>query len=147
MNYCLEKYLKNQGIILFSYNVEYTFGPSGCINCIKSIGEKYIENILLLNRIQFVPQKRFEKCKNKIELPFDFYLVDYNICIEFDGTHHYQIKKTHGGFDRLVTQKENDRIKTKFCKDNNIKLFRIKYDDNLKESVQDILDFIKNKKF
>jgi very-short-patch-repair endonuclease len=97
------------------------------------------------NNIKFKPQKRFDDCKNTIQLPFDFYLFDYNICIEFDGTYHYQINKKFGGFDRLVRQKENDKIKTKYCHSKGIKLFRIKYTDNLKESVQDILDYIKNK--
>lgn len=116
----------------------------GCKHCNKSRGEKYIENQLKLNKINFDPQKRFDDCRNKIQLPFDFYLPNYDICIEFDGTHHYQIKNGLGGFDRLVKQKENDRIKTNYCQNKGIKLFRIKYTDNLKESVQDILDYIKN---
>lgn len=105
----------------------------------KSRGEKYIETQLLLNNIKYKEQKRFNDCKNVIPLPFDF-------CIEFDGIHHYQIKNVHGGFDRLVKQKENDRIKTKYCKDNNIKLFRIKYTDDIKKEVQNILDYIKKNK-
>lgn len=116
---------------------------SGCPFCNKSRSEKYIETQLIIKNISFETQKRFKDCKNKIALPFDFYLPKYNICIEYDGTHHYEIKRTHGGFDRLVQQRENDNIKTKYCKDNNITLYRIKYTDNLNDSIQDIFDFIK----
>jgi len=118
---------------------------SGCQNCNKSRGEKYILNRLKQNNIKFETQKRFEECRNKIHLPFDFYLPDFNICIEYDGIIHYEIRNNLGGFERLVQQKINDRIKNKFCIDNNIKLFRIKYSDNIKESFQTIIDYIKNK--
>jgi len=35
-------------------------------------------------KIKYINQKRFKKCKNKLPLPFDFYLPDLNICIEYD---------------------------------------------------------------
>jgi Zn finger protein HypA/HybF involved in hydrogenase expression len=116
---------------------------SGCPNCNRSVGEKYIEKELLKNGIEFITQKRFSDCRNKIPLPFDFYLPDYNLCIEYDGVHHYIIRDVHGGFDRLVKQKENDRIKNKYCIDNNINLFRIKYTDNIKNEIKNILNYIK----
>jgi len=128
----------------FSQRASHHLNGSGCLNCNKSRGEKYIENKFKLHNIDYITQKRFDDCRNKIPLPFDFYLPKYNLCVEFDGTHHYEIKKIHGGFDRLVKQKENDRIKTKYCYTNNIKLYRIKYTDNLKDSIQDIFDYIKN---
>lgn len=117
----------------------------GCTNCIKSKGEIYIENILISNNIKYNSQHRFKNCRNKLPLPFDFYLPFYNICIEYDGIYHYEVKNKFGGFDRLITQKHNDEIKTNYCCDNNIKLFRIKYTDNLQTAVQDILNYIKNK--
>jgi formylmethanofuran dehydrogenase subunit E/very-short-patch-repair endonuclease len=128
----------------FLQSPKHHLNGSGCSNCYKSRAEKFIETQLILKNINFDTQKRFSDCKNKIALPFDFYLSDYNICIEFDGTHHYEIKRTHGGFDRLIQQRENDKIKTKYCNDNNITLYRIKYTDNLKDSIQDIFDFIKH---
>lgn len=117
---------------------------SGCSVCNKSRAEKYIENQLKIKNINFEIQKRFSDCKNKIALPFDFYLPDYKICIEFDGTHHYEVKRTHGGFDRLIKQRENDKIKTKYCIDNNITLYRIKYTDNLNDYIQCVFDYIKH---
>ena len=43
--------------------------------------------------IIFLPQHRFKDCVDKIPLPFDFYLPDYNTCIEFNGIQHYKPKE------------------------------------------------------
>ena len=46
------------------------------------------------------------------------------MCIEFDGQQHYQNKY---GLDSLKVTQYHDKIKNDYCKDNNIKLLRIKY--------------------
>ena len=38
----------------------------------------------------FESQKRFKDCKDKRQLPFDFYLPSYNVCIEYQGEQHYR---------------------------------------------------------
>lgn len=131
----------------FEQKPRYHLNGSGCSICNKSKSELYIETQLKKHNIFFISQKRFDDCRNKIHLPFDFYLPDYNICIEFDGILHYEMRKSSDGFNRLLNQRENDKIKTKYCYDNNIKLYRIKYTDNLKDSIQDIFDYIKNNFF
>jgi len=97
----------------------------GCLN--KSKGEIYIEKILNENKIQYIPQKRFDDCKNKRTLPFDFYLPMYNTCIEFDGSQHTKSVEFWGGEERLADVQHNDAIKTQYCKNNNINLIRIPY--------------------
>ena len=66
----------------------------GClgIRTVKSKGESIIHHFLLKHNIAVQFQKRFEGCKNVIPLPFDFYLPDYNMCIEFNGRQHYNWK-------------------------------------------------------
>jgi hypothetical protein len=103
----------------------------GCPKCNQSKGEKEIEKILIQNNIEFENQKRFKNCINKKTLPFDFYLPKYNICIEFDGIQHFETLDIFGGEIEFKKRKINDIIKNKFCKDNNIKLIRIKYDENI----------------
>jgi len=56
----------------------------GCPICKESKGEKLISNILEDLKIKFIKQKKFKECKDKRQLPFDFYLPDYNICNEYD---------------------------------------------------------------
>ena len=55
----------------------------GCISCGESKGENIIRLFLIKNNINFIPQYTFQNCRNKKLLPFDFYLPDYNICIEY----------------------------------------------------------------
>ena len=59
-------------------------------------------------------------------MPFDFYLDDYNICIEYQGSQHYKPKFGKESFEYTKT---HDKIKKDFCKNNNIKLVEIHYKD------------------
>ena len=64
--------------------------------------------------------------KKKRVLPFDFYLLDYNTCIEYDGSLHYETGYSETQED-LEDRQKKDNIKTQYCKDHNIKLIRIPY--------------------
>jgi hypothetical protein len=102
----------------------------GCPSCKKSIMEEKIARILENNNIIFIRQKKFENCKNKIMLSFDFYLPNYNICIEYNGKQHYEPIDWFGGIKTLEYIKNNDNIKKNYCKTNNIKFLEISYKDN-----------------
>ena len=78
-------------------------------------------------------QKRFEDCKDKKQLPFDFYLPDYNCCIEYDGRQHFQAIEYWGGEEVFQLTQFHDQIKNDYCKENNIRLIRIKYDEDVSE--------------
>lgn len=99
----------------------------GCPNCNISKGENIILNFLYKNEIKYQREYKFNDCKNKNPLPFDFYLPYYNICIEYDGKQHFQPIDYFGGESAFESQKERDNIKTQYCKENNIKLLRIPY--------------------
>lgn len=60
----------------------------GCPVCTSSKGERIIQSFLKDSKINFVSQKKFENCKDVRSLPFDFYLPDFLVCIEFDGEQH-----------------------------------------------------------
>lgn len=107
----------------------------GCPICNESKGEKNIRKYLIKNNIIFIRQKRFDNCKDKIKLPFDFYLPDYNTCIEFDGEQHFKSVEYWGGEKRLKDTQNKDHIKSTYCKKNNIKLLRIKYTENIQEKL------------
>ena len=105
----------------------------------KSKGEILVENILKKHGIKYIDEKIFSACKNIKYLPFDFYLPEYNICIEFDGQFHYQIV-----YDQttLTNTQIRDKIKTDYCKNNHIPLLRIPYWD-ANNAEQLICNFIK----
>lgn len=109
---------------------------AGCPKCKESLGEKNIREFLIKNNINYISQKRFNNLfyKNKkCKLSFDFYLPDYNLCIEFDGVQHFKPHSFSSDQSEevknknLKTVQERDQIKTEYCKNNNIKLLRISY--------------------
>lgn len=113
---------------------------NGCPNCYESKGEHKIYIFLIAKKIIFVREHIFDACKNKRGLPFDFYLPEYNACIEYDGILHYENKFNSDNFEEI---KVRDNIKTKYCSDNNIPLLRIPYWEY--ENIEKILgDFLSN---
>jgi hypothetical protein len=41
-----------------------------------------------------------------------------------------------GGQERLIETKNNDKIKNNYCKENNILLIRIKFNENIKDRLE-----------
>lgn len=87
-------------------------------------GEDKIIKVLQELNCNFIHQYKIKDCKDKKPLPFDFYLPDYNLCIEFDGQQHYEAK--FGEYNFIQTQ-NHDHIKNEYCKSHNIDLLRIPY--------------------
>ena len=68
-----------------------TTGHTTSCGCYRSKGEKLVKEILNELNIVYKTEKTFKDCINpKTEhvLRFDFYLPDYNCCIEYDGKQH-----------------------------------------------------------
>lgn len=124
----------------FFQNARTHFRGHGCPSCNLSKGEIYIESYLLKNNIKFDKQKKFENCFFKYKLPFDFYLPEYNICIEYDGYQHFNPVNFFGGMKKFNEQKLRDTIKNNFCLENDIKLFRIKFSDDIDKKINDIFN-------
>lgn len=132
----LGKYKNSQTKILIKHNCSecnfsiFEISPNkflqgqGCPVCNQSKGERKIEKYLKQNNINFKRQYRFNGCKYKRTLPFDFYIENLNTAIEYDGEFHY--KEMTIGND-LQLQQKRDMIKDNYCITNNIKLIRIPY--------------------
>jgi hypothetical protein len=103
--------------------------PSGLAP--KSKGEINIENYLKSNNIKFINQYKINECRNLLPLPFDFYLPELNILIEYDGRQHFEPISLFGGNIGLKKRKKNDNIKNKYCEENKIPLLRISYLENI----------------
>ena len=115
----IQKLEKNVNIIckkhgIFQQRVYNHLNGQGCPSCNNSKGENMVETYLVQNNIKYIKQKKFENCKNKRKLPFDFYLPDLNTCIEYDGKYHFESEYIQN----------NDKIKNDFCNDNNINILR-----------------------
>lgn len=114
----------------------------GCIQCNyrRSKPELIIEKFLIDNNISFISEKKFDDCKNKLPLPFDFYLEEMNLIIEYDGKHHFYPIEVWGGEETLERVKNNDSIKNDYCIQNNINLIRINYKQNLIEELKKLFN-------
>jgi very-short-patch-repair endonuclease len=113
----------------------------GCYKCRYSYGEKIIKNFLEEEKINFSSQHKFDGCKNKLKLPFDFYLPEYNLCIEYDGIQHFECIEFFGGKEGFKKRQIHDQIKNEYCKKNNINLIRIKKNEDITKIIN---QFIKN---
>jgi len=112
----------------------------GCQVCNESKGERDIKKILDKCNILYEYQKTFEGCRYKRLLPFDFYLKEYNTCIEYDGLQHDKPISTWGGDEYFNIVKKRYKIKNNYCEKNNIKMLRIKYNENIKDKLDIILN-------
>lgn len=100
-----------------------------CNSCakLKSKGELSVIDFLNNNNIKFKEQYKFKDCKFKKPLPFDFYLYENNILIEYDGIQHFEKVDAFGGEEEFKIIKKRDSIKTEYAKNKSIKLIRIPY--------------------
>jgi len=111
----------------------------GCPKCKNSIGEKIILNFLEINNLKYLSQHKFNECKNTNKLPFDFYLKELNLCIEYQGKQHFEAIDYFGGEKTLKYIQNNDKIKKKFCENNKINLLYINYNENIEEKLKEKL--------
>jgi very-short-patch-repair endonuclease len=97
---------------------------------------------LIENKILFERQKTFEGCinpKTDRKLRFDFYLPNHNMCIEYDGRQHFEAIKRFGGEKGYNLTIYRDRIKNIFCKNKNIEIMRIKYNEKVLSKIKKLV--------
>ena len=112
-----------------------------------SKGELKINNILQDLNINFESQYTFNDCINpntNFKLRFDFYLPDYNCCIEYDGEQHF----IEGCFqsEDLKDRQYKDNIKNQYCEQNGIILIRIPYTEFKKINKEYLISLFEDRK-
>lgn len=144
----IDRYINSSTAILHKClkdNYEWYAYPSnilrgfGCPKCNQSKGEKSIHQWLNNHNIIYISQKTFKDCRDIKPLPFDFYLSDYNMAIEYDGEQHYRPVEYFGGQKSFERTQRHDKIKDEYCKNNNIKLLRIPYFKDIEEELNNFL--------
>ena len=109
---------------------EYLLG-GGCPVCASSKGESEVQRWLKANGYEFVRQWNPENLTGEQALRFDFYLPTAKLCIEYDGRQHYEVVDYFGGKTAYTKLKKRDRMKSKWCLENDTTLIRIKYDQKV----------------
>lgn len=101
-----------------------------CPKCSKrgSVGEKKILEYLEKKKIRYNREYIFDGLPIK---RFDFFLPDFNTCIEFQGIQHSKyVEFFHrGDINNFYSQQERDKEKVLYCEKNNIKLILIQYNE------------------
>jgi hypothetical protein len=123
----------------FKQKPQHHMNGSGCPICKSSKGEIEIQKFLTTNDIKFIKEHKFDGCFDVKKLPFDFYLPELNICIEYDGIQHFNPNHFFGGFSYHTKLKRHDEIKTLYCINNKINIIRIRYNENVVEKLSPIL--------
>lgn len=132
-----------EGHGIFTQTPSSHMNGNGCPKCRNSRGETETERILIKYNIAYEKQKKFDYCKHKNRLPFDFYLIDRNILIEFDGEQHFNKRsRFNKKFNNFESIQRNDKIKTDYCINNNIELIRIHYKEFRNKNIE---NYLKNK--
>ena len=115
---------------------KHVFGQ-GCPVCCSSHGAEKIFLYLKNVGVKFIREFSFEDCRDSYPLPFDFYLPDYNLCIEYQGRQHFEdieAWQKHGG---LKYVQAHDKTKREYCISHGLQLITIPYQDE--EYIEDIL--------
>lgn len=95
---------------------------AGCPYCNESHLEKEIRILLTENNIHFEQQKQFDWLKRQT---VDFYLPEYNVAIECQGSQHFMQKfnPKQISFEPLEVIQNRDNKKLVLCQENNIRLY------------------------
>lgn len=124
---------------------DYIKGCPHCINKkdgIYSKAVRQIMNTLDEYNILYTPEQTFDDCIDQKLLPFDIYLYEYNILIEYDGEHHFYPVTYNGiseeeAYECHIRTVKHDKMKNEYCIKNNIPLLRINYKQE--KEIRDIL--------
>jgi len=113
----------------------------GCPKCCESKGEEKIRMCLENLNLEYERQKTFIGCSNIRLLPFDFYLPQKKMLIEYDGEQHFKPVNFFGGKKTYLLLKHNDNIKNSFVVKNDVSLLRIPYykQDYIEEILNNII--------
>ena len=117
-------------------------GKAVSCGCLHSIGNQKIMDLLIKNHINFKSEVAFKDLiSSKGGYPrFDFGVYDNNnnllYLIEYQGIQHFIDKGDFGKKQREGT----DLLKILYCKDKNIPLYEIKYNENIEERLIEIIN-------
>ncbi|MGF2054700.1 hypothetical protein [Vagococcus fluvialis] len=112
------------------------------------IGEKWISETRMYNLVKEIfPEEevvfhyRAEWLSN---LELDVYLPNLKIGFEYQGKQHFEPIDFFGGESKFIVQRSNDIKKENICQDNNVKLYKVNYNDPLnKKFIRNLIDTTK----
>lgn len=126
-------------------------GKTQSCGCKTSKGNLQIKKMLIENKIEFEEEYSFSDLfylSQQNPLRFDFALKkDERIIglLEYNGKQHYEPIDFFGGVNSFIAQQKRDYMKLEYCKNIQIPLFIIKYNENIEERLEEILSELYSK--
>jgi hypothetical protein len=124
----------------------YSSHRQGCPVCkfkiIDSKASIEIKKFLKSKNIPFKTEIKIEDLKYKDNLRIDIYIPSIDVYIEYDGIQHFRSSFGSGKYEKeknFKIIKLRDKIKNKYFRDNNLKLYRIKYNEDHISRIKEIL--------
>ena len=119
-------------------------GKAVSCGCLHSLGNQKIKQILeqynILHKEEIAFKNFISSKGGHPRFDFGIYDKDKLIClIEYQGIQHFVNKGQFG----KVQREETDLLKQLYCKDNNIPLYEIRYDENIEEKLLQIINLYK----
>lgn len=116
----------------------------GCKNKY-SKGELQVIDVLEKYHIRYDREVWFEDLKADItgkNLRFDFkiYIDGKSALVEYQGLQHYETYNGFGAYQRFYS----DKMKKEYCKENNIPLYEIKYDEDVEQKICEIVSALQD---
>lgn len=132
---------KHCGKIFITRGSTIRNGNTRSCGCVRSFNEQLITKLFLENNIEFATQYTFSDLKgiNGRPLRFDFAIFKngkLSHLIEYNGKQHYE-KPSNSWGNNFENQIINDQKKIDYCKNHNIELRIIRYDQ--KYSFEDLI--------
>lgn len=126
----------------FFQRVNSHYQGKGCPHCANEQKESRQLIVIdeLISKYEFEREKSFPECRFINPLKIDRYIPALNLAIEFDGEQHF--KPGIGGETELLNQQKRDRRKTRFCRENQIHLLRIRYNEDPVKSIEKMIALI-----
>jgi predicted Zn-ribbon and HTH transcriptional regulator len=108
-----------------------------------------IKNLLIERQIAFDMEVTFKECRHKRPLRFDFCIYLKNkryLLVEYDGSQHTQLHNSSSWVNTRPCNMESelllkDKIKNEFCAKYKINLYRINFNENHIDRINEILKF------
>ena len=132
------------GMTAFVSSRELLSGDTLSCGCKKfSIHEKMIQNFLIENNIDFKREYSFNDLLSSSgnKLRFDFAIFKegtLSFLLEYQGKQHFEPVSIFGGEEGFEKLKKHDLQKENYCKENNIKLYTISYNEDLLTKLEEI---------
>lgn len=132
------------GQVTFVTTGDLTSGNTKSCGCLISVGQMEIAKILAAKQINFQEEYSFFDLVSSKGYPlrFDFAIFDggkISFLLEYQGAQHYTTQDVFfGRQQRLYT----DPQKKQYCKEHDIPLFEIAYNEDIATKLDDILNFI-----